>query len=154
MPVACPFFMPMGKIAGGSWLHAARLPLGDGWSGHCTAPGHDGEIPREDELRELCNLGYAEGCRRLPQERPWDSIRFGARTLDDGVDSANSGRIQLRYVCERQHRPADHGTLTFDVARACCEQPHQDSRLQRMAECFLTSYMEKRKAGKATPAAS
>jgi hypothetical protein len=154
MPVACPFFMPMEKMQGASWLHAARLPLGAGWSGHCTAPGHDGEIPPEDELREFCNLGYAERCRRLPPERPWDSIRFGARTLDGGVENANGGGVQIRYVCERQHLPADHGTLTFNVAGACCEQPHPDSRLQRMAECFLASYLEKRKAREAMPAAS
>jgi hypothetical protein len=152
--VACPFFMPMEKIGGGLWLHAARLPLGGGWSGFCTAPGHDGETPSENELREFCNLGYAERCGRLPPERPWDSVRFGARTMDGNAENGSSGRIQVRYVCEREHRPAEHGTLTFDVERACCEQPHSDSRLQRMAECFLASYLERRKSREMTRPAS
>jgi hypothetical protein len=152
--VACPFFMPTEKLENGPWLHASRLPLGGGWSGLCTATGHHGETPTEDELRDFCNLGYAERCRRLPTERPWDSVRFGARALDGDVENVNSGRIQIRYVCERDHRPAEHGTLTFDVARAACEKPHSDSRVQRMAECFLASYLEKRKSREVTRAAS
>ncbi len=152
--MACPFFMPMEKIESGSWQHAARLPLGGGWSGVCTAPSHNGETPSENELREFCNLGYAERCGRLPPERPWDSVRFGARALDCDAASSNDGRIQIRYVCERGHRPVEDGTLIFDTARACCELPHADSRVQRMAECFLASYLEKKKAREVTRAAS
>lgn len=141
--MACPFFMPVEKLENGSWLHAGRLPLGCGWSGLCTAPGHEGDSPSQDELREFCNLGYAEGCAKLPRERAWDSVRFAARTVDG--DSGNSGRIQVRYVCERGHRPAEHGLLEFDPAATRWEQSHPDGRVQRMAECFLESYVEKRK---------
>jgi hypothetical protein len=143
--VACPFFMPVERLENGSWLHVARLPLGCGWSGHCTAPGHDGEVPSQDELQELCNLGYAEGCVRLPQERAWDSVRFAARTVCSERKSGTSQRIQVRYVCERGHRPAEHGMLEFHVEQARWQQVHRDERVQRMAECFLASYVEKRK---------
>jgi hypothetical protein len=86
--VACPFFMPVEKLENGAWLHPGRLPLGCGWSGQCTAPGHAGEVPSQEELREFCNLGYAEGCGRLPRERAWDSVRFAARTVSgDGGDA-------------------------------------------------------------------
>jgi hypothetical protein len=147
--VACPFFMPVEKLENGNWLHAGRLPLGCGWSGQCTAPGHEGEVPSHEELREFCNLGYAQGCGRLPQERVWDSVRFAARTV--GGEGAGGGSVQVRYVCERQHRPAEHGVLEFD-AEARCVVPHRDGRVQRMVECFLESYIEKRKKPEAMPA--
>jgi hypothetical protein len=146
--VACPFFMPVEKLENGTWLHAGRLPLGSGWSGQCTAPGHEGESPSHDELREFCNLGYAEGCGKLPRERAWDSVRFAART-SGGEGNRAAGRIQIRYVCERGHRPAEHGTLEFDAAEGQCVEPHRDSRVQRMAECFLESFLEKKKAREA-----
>jgi hypothetical protein len=151
--VACPFFLPMEKLAEGAWLHAERLPLGCGWSGHCTAPGHEDKAPTHEELKEFCNLGYAEGCRWLPSERVWDSIRFGARSRSDGKNGSG-GRIGVRYVCERGHRPVEHGELEFDVGELRWETRHPDSRLQRMAECFLTSYLEKKKNREAVRAAS
>lgn len=107
------------------------------------APGHQGEVPLQEELRNHCNLGYAEGCARLPKERAWDSVRFGARTLNDG--NSAGGCIQVRYVCERGHRPAQHGILEFVVAQSGWRERHSDNRVQRMAECFLESYIQKRK---------
>ncbi len=148
--MACPFFMPTEKLESGSWLHAGRLPLGCGWSGQCTASGYAGEVPTAEELRDFCNLGYAEGCGRLPREREWDSVRFGARTVSDMNGTA--ARIQILYICERAHRPAGQGTLEFDLAAGRWEHPHGDSRVQRMAECFLESYIEKRKRQEMTRA--
>ncbi len=144
--MACPFFMPMEKFENGQWPHVARLPLGCGWSGHCTAPGHENEAPSQEELRDFCNLGYAEKCSRLPQERMWDSVRFSARTL--GAGSNGSGdRIQVRYVCERAHLPAEHGFLECDAVGGLWPKRHEDGRIQRMAECFLAAYLEKRRTG-------
>ena len=148
--MACPFFMPVEKLENGAWLHPGRLPLGCGWSGQCTAPGHAGEVPSQEELREFCNLGYAEGCGRLPQERMWDSVRFAARTVSS--DGGNGGRVQVHYVCERGHRPAEHGVLEFDPVESRWVELHRDSRVQRMAECFLESYIEKRNKPEAMPA--
>jgi hypothetical protein len=150
--VACPFFMPVERLESGIWLHAKRLPLGCGWSGQCTAPGHEGETPSQEELGEFCNLGYAEGCCRLPGERVWDSVRFAARSV--GGENGTGGRIQIRYVCERGHRPADHGMLEFDPVGARWEPSHPDSRVQRMAECFLESYVENRNVREVTRAAA
>jgi hypothetical protein len=152
--VACPFFMPVERLENGNWLHAERLPLGGGWSGHCTAPEHEGETPSHDELREFCNLGYAESCARLPRERKSDSVRFAARRSGSDAENRTGGRIQIRYVCERAHRPAEHGTLEFDAFETRWVEPHSDSRLQRMAECFLESYVEKKKRQEITRAAS
>jgi hypothetical protein len=132
----------MDKVVNGAWAHAGRLPLGCGWSGQCTAPGHEGEIPSPQDLQEFCNLGYAAGCARLPAERSWDSIRFGARSV---ASEAVGENIQIRYICECGHLPAEHGILEFAASTAQCERPHRDSRLQRMAECFVETYLEKRK---------
>ncbi len=150
--MACPFFMPMEKLENGSWPHASRLPLGGGWSGRCTAPGHENTAPSPDDLREYCNLGYAANCGRLPPERAWDSIRFGARTVPTDEKNLTGGQIQVRYVCERNHLPVEHGTLTFDAVSTHWEFRHSDDRVQRMAECFLASYMEKRKKREVNPA--
>jgi hypothetical protein len=72
------------------------------------------------------------------------------------VSDGNGDRtsIQVRYVCERGHRPAEHGLLEFEPAEARWQQKHHDNRVQRMAECFLESYMEKRKSQGAPPAAA
>lgn len=152
--MACPFFMPIEKLENGPWLHPARLPLGCGWSGHCTAPGHENESPSHDELRDLCNLGYADGCTRLPRERIWDSVRFGARTLGTGAENGRCKSIQVRYVCERGHLPVENGFLVFDAAETRWANPHTDRRIQRMAECFLASYLERRKNQEVTQATS
>ncbi|MGA8212435.1 MAG: hypothetical protein WB799_02495 [Candidatus Sulfotelmatobacter sp.] len=152
--MACPFFMPVERLDNGTWLHAGRLPLGCGWSGRCTAPGHEGETPSQEELREFCNLGYAEGCGRLPRERKWDSVRFAARTVGRDAEDGTGARIQIRYVCERGHRPAEHGVLEFDAFEARWVEPHRDGRVQRMAECFLESFLAKKKRHEVTQAAA
>jgi hypothetical protein len=151
--VACPFFMPIEKLENGAWPHPARLPLGCGWEGHCTAPGHEGEIPERETLEQLCNLGYAGSCSRLPQDRPWDAVRFaitvqedgdGRRDVLDGKNGSPISTIQLHYVCERAHRPVEHGKLSFDAGGAGWLQRHPDARVQRMAECFLESCQARR----------
>ena len=152
--MACPFFIPTEKLEGGTWLHASRLPLGCGWSGNCTAPGHEGEAPSQEELRDFCNLGYADGCARLPRQRTWDSVRFGARTLANDGANESARRIHVRYVCERDHRPVEHGFLEFHADEARWVNPHSDHRVQRMAECFLATYLEGRKSQEAKPAAA
>ena len=56
--------------------------------------------------------------------------------------------IQVRYICERGHLPAEHGILEFDSAANAWTKAHVDRRVQRMAECFLAVYLERRKAGR------
>jgi hypothetical protein len=97
-------------------------------------------------------MGYAEGCGRMPRDRMWDSVRFAARTVGVDGESRNSGRIQIRYVCENGHRPAESGVLVFDVVKAQWVEQHRDGRVQRLAECFLESYAEKRKRQEVTRA--
>jgi hypothetical protein len=135
--VACPFFMPSSKLDDGGWLHPSRLPLGAGWSGHCCAPGHEGAEPTNQELRELCNLGYAAGCTRLPEARPHDAVRFS-------VARDRGAQLEVWFVCEARHRPAGHGILEYDLALDQWTSSHPDPRIQKMAECYLQSYLARR----------
>jgi hypothetical protein len=133
--VACPYFMPVERLDGG-WIHPARLPLGGGWSGHCTAPGHEGEVPGEQQLRQCCNLGYASACCFRPPEPQYDSVRFAVtREADD--------RVVLCYVFEKQHQPGEHGTVEYSK-NAGWIRPHPDRCTQKMAECYLDSYFTRK----------
>jgi hypothetical protein len=129
--------MPTSKLDDGGWLHPSRLPLGGGWSGHCSAPGHEGAVPADEELRELCNLGYAAGCPRLPKERTSDAVRFSI-TRDRGA------QLLLGFVCESGHRPAAYGMLEYDASTERWISSHSDARIQKMAECYLQSYLLRR----------
>src|SRR5262250_1084480 len=115
--LACPYFMPTHKAENITWIHPARLPLGAGWMGYCTAPGFEHQLPTDDQLREGCNLGYAASCPRRPLESQWDSIRFG-------VIRECSQQLELRFVCEKNHLPADHGMLEYDAATSRWSATH------------------------------
>jgi len=124
--------MPTERTDDLAWIHPSRLPLGTGWTGHCTAPGHEGEVPSDHQIRDCCNLGYASACPFRPVEREFDSIRFAILRETDQ-------HIMVCYVLEKDHLPAQHGTLAYDKASACL-QSHPDPRLHKMAECYLASY--------------
>jgi len=135
--MACPFFMPTTKLEDGGWLHPSRLPLGAGWNGQCSASGHEGDEPAVEELREFCNLGYALRCPRLPQQRSCDAVRFAvARDL--------GSQLCIGYVTESAHRPVSHGSLEFDVVEKRWTSLHDDAKLQKMAECYVESYLLRR----------
>jgi len=130
--------MPVKRMDDGGWMHPARLPLGGGWSGHCTAPGHEGALPEEQQLRDCCNLGYAHACSFRPAEPQYDSIRFGVtREIDE--------RVVVCYVFEKQHQPGEHGIIEFSRTSGWVH-PHPDQRVQKMAECYLDSYLMRKNA--------
>jgi len=135
--VACPFFMPTSKLEDGGWLHPSRLPLGGGWHGQCCSPGHEGFEPTTEVLREFCNLGYAARCPRLPIQRTADAVRFSV-ARDAGI------QLRLSFAYELNHRPAGHGILEYDLALGQWIGTHPDSRIQRMAECYLEAYLSRR----------
>jgi hypothetical protein len=135
--------MPVEKLEG-TWPHPSRLPLGCGWRGHCTAPGHENETPASDVLESFCNLGYASGCSWAPQDRAWDAVRFAVVAPTEVDDRRESTGIRVIYVCERNHRPVERGELEFDLQGSQWLRRHEDARLQKMAECFLGSFLQKR----------
>jgi hypothetical protein len=127
--VACPFFMPEQRLDS-DWPFPQRLPLGAGWAGTCTAPGHEGTRPSDEELKSGCNLGYAKSCTRLPAERHADAVRFSLGEERDGV-------LRVLFVCERDYLPAGHGQMLYQIATGSWLQAHDDPRVQRMAECYV-----------------
>ena len=135
--MACPYFIPTERLAGGAWPHPSRLPLGAGFSGHCGANGTTQAV--DDARLHDCNLGYARGCPHLPDERPWDAVRFGIITDRDGT-------LRVCYICETACRPTDHGTLSYELATARWTAEHRDAGLQRLAECYVASYLLRRTA--------
>jgi len=52
--------------------------------------------------------------------------------------------IRVDYVCERAHLPVAHGELEFDFQQSAWTRRHEDKRVQKMAECFLESYLRKK----------
>lgn len=135
--LACPFFFPEHRLEDGRWLHPARLPLGNGWTGRCYAPGYEGHLPSDEELHRFCNLGYAAGCPRLPKERSSDAVRFSvARDCRE--------RIVLLFVFESAHLPAGHGSLEYDCVQNKWISTHPEPRIQQMAQCYLDSYLLRR----------
>lgn len=121
------------------WIHPSRLPLGAGWDGDCTAHGIAATIPAGDQLAH-CNLGYASDCPRLPKERKWDAVRFAVAT-------EHESRVCLAYVCERNHLPSEHGRLEYNLLLSRWLSSHTDPRIQKMAECFLDSWLAKSRRG-------
>ena len=150
--MTCPYFMPVERMENGNWPHPSRLPLGCGWKGHCTAPGHEQQVPSQDILEAFCNLGYASSCTWAPAQREWDSVRFAviaplgqsARGKSEITSDEPARTLRLTYVCEREHRPVEHGELEFAVEANSWPKPHPDARIQKMAECFLESYLKKK----------
>lgn len=134
--MACPFFMPEQRFDS-DWPFPQRLPLGAGWTGVCTAPGHEGSRPSDEELKSGCNLGYAKGCQRIPAERPADAVRFALGEESDGI-------VRVLFACERAFLPASNGVLLYDKVSGQWNQKHENACVQRMAECYLQAQKERR----------
>ena len=149
--MACPYFMPVAKLENGNWPHPARLPLGSGMerSLHGSWPRRRNSGARcsggilQSGIRQRLQLvaaGASRGMRCDSRSRRRPSLAEPGTRCRRG-----SARILLlRYVCERNHRPVEHGDLEFDLSRATWLRRHDDARIQKMAECFLESYLKKK----------
>ena len=56
-------------------------------------------------------------------------------------------RVSLQLVLETSHLPAGNWVLEYDRTTNHWIASHPDRRIQRMAECFLQSFLEKRGSG-------
>lgn len=80
----------------------------------------------------------------MPGERASDAVRFSiARDL--------GSEIALCFVTEHAHVPVTHGLLTYDAGSQVWTRVHPDVRIQKMAECYLDSYLSRRMQNGATP---
>jgi hypothetical protein len=122
--------MPVARLERGDWIHAPRLPLGDPYRGVCHALESEPFEPSESEQRELCNCGYARGrCNRLPENAP-DAVRFS-------ITGDADGRVQIVWVIEKDHSPAEFGTLEYAGGRLSSAGP----LLAAQANAFINSYL-------------
>jgi hypothetical protein len=133
--VACPYFFPSEKCVTITWAFPRRLPLGAGFGGTCTA-GPEPVTPVDAELKDLCNLGYASQCSRMPANRSADAVRFA-------IAREAGGKIMVHYACELAHAPAEHGQLEYDNTSQKWMVTHADACIQRQAECYLAGYLER-----------
>ena len=118
---------------------SAILPLGDAWSGTCRARTGPPQSPGEEQLRHLCNFGYARGrCDRFPlQDAGSDAVRFTIAG-DDGSS------LRIYYVEERDHHPFAHGPLEYLLAgRGFLDKPKSEI-LARQAEAYAESYLRRK----------
>ena len=134
--MTCPFFMPTERADDIAFQHPSRLPLGASWRGSCLASSHEQETLSTAEL-ESCNLGYAKSCPRLPKERVCDAVRFAV--VNESQDS-----VSLKFVLEKAYLPTSHGVLAYDRNTKRWVPPHSDLSIQKKAECFLQSYLDRK----------
>jgi hypothetical protein len=127
--------MPIERADDIAFPHPARLPLGSSWRGRCVAPGHEHATLNNVEL-ESCNLGYAKSCARLPKERACDAVRFA-------VINESRETIALQFVLEKAYLPISYGVLGYDRLSKSWASPHSDLSVQRKAECFLQTYLDR-----------
>lgn len=158
--MACPYFIPAEVHERQLWPHRERLPLGDGFAGHCGA--HAPELRCNDEtLRLHCNLGYAgsnagsnaagsnegrdagrdagssaasqAGCVHLPADRAFDAIRFL-------VQRQSPSLLRVQFACEQAHRPAFSGELRYDQCLKTWLEP-PDTRLLKLATAAVRAWI-------------
>ena len=141
--MACPFFMPSGwdenaRLDQNAWIQAPRLPLGDPYRGVCHARPTDLFIPLESAQRDLCNCGYVRGrCDRFPDDSAGDAIRFS-------ITGDQEDRVRLVYIIERNHSPAEHGNLEYEVGAAQLSSVPTSGLLEHQARAFIASYLRRR----------
>ena len=86
----------------------------------------------------MCNCGYARGrCDRFPGDGAADAVRFSI--TEDTPD-----KLLVVYVVEKDHAPAEFGTLEYGVADSRLEGPHISDVLVQQARAFLESYLSRR----------
>jgi hypothetical protein len=111
--------------------------LGDAFGGTCHAQPSELTQPTEPRQRELCNCGYARGrCDRFPGGDA-DAVRFS-------VTGDTPSQLSLIYVVEKDHAPAEFGTLQYSVDGALLEGPNIGEVRVQQARAFLQSYLRRR----------
>ena len=139
--MACPFFVPSRRLEIAGWVRPPRFPLGDPFGGACHAQPAEIVEPPEARQRELCNCGYARGrCDRFPGDSAGDAVRFS-------VTEDIASKVSVVYIVEKDHAPAEHGTLEYLIEDARLDGPPISDILVQQALAFLESYLDRR-AGK------
>lgn len=128
--MACPYFVPMQRLADNQLVESWKMPLGGVFAGECRVTGVEPWRPGEERLRSCCNTGYAAGrCDRFPADAVADIVRW---LMVEEWD----GGARLRYVFEKDHHPAGQGLIDL---------PSQDDiALAAQAQSYFKSYLERK----------
>ena len=133
--MACPFFAPSRRLENTVWVRPPRYPLGDLFSGTCHASASNLTEGHHDEC---CNFGYARGrCDRFPGGAAADAVRFS-------VTDDTPTKLLVVYVVEKDHAPAEHGTLEYAIDESLLNGPKISNILAQQARAFLESYLRRR----------
>jgi len=84
-------------------------------------------------------MGYAAKCTRLPVQRQFDAVRFS-------IASDRNQHLMVSCVGESAHLPVEHKQLEFDASQMQWIEMHPDPRIQKLAECYIQSYLQRRTA--------
>ena len=150
--MACPYFMPVAKLENG----AGRIPPG------CPSDVVGADIARHPATKDSCLTGQCSNpsatsdtpVAALVARRTRRGMRSGSRfqrppistrekSLQD-VLMSRSVRFASSTFASARHLPVSHGELEFDLLQASWLHKHDDLRMQKMAECFLESYLKKK----------
>jgi hypothetical protein len=74
-------------------------------------------------------------CVHLPAKREYDAVRFQ-------IARGESGRLRVQFACERDHRPALCGELSYDRAAGNWIVP-PDERLISLAGAAVRAWIER-----------
>jgi len=133
--VACPYFLPEGKLETGPGTHAPRLPLGAAFQGVCLAQPGEPHTPPEQHQQELCNCGYARGrCERFPVDSAADAVRFSV------IEDTRAG-LRLVYIFEKDHAPSEFGPIEFSIADHEFCIPAPNPIVARQVTVFIEAYL-------------
>ena len=93
--------------------------------------------PALDELRTLCNHGYARGkCARFPMAAEGDALRFS-------IISDKGGTLDLVFVVEQNYSPLRHRVIRFQDMRIE-GLPPEDHAAAAQARLFIQSYLDRK----------
>lgn len=132
--MACPFFYPTQHLVD---RQTRPMPLGDIYAGECRAQS-GGYHPSAEQLRSLCNLGYArQDCPRFPDTAGPDAVRFA-------MAEETPETLRIDFVREKDHHPLENGHLEYSVAEKHIAPPHEDPILNRLAETYAESHLRRK----------
>jgi hypothetical protein len=133
--MACPYFYPVEPQTSPGSAPRIPLPLGDLWAGECRATPLHPCRPGDDDLRPLCNFGYARGkCGHFPASPHGpDAVRFT-------ISGDQGGLLRIYFVIERDHHPFAHGPLEYSTALGAFAAPPEGDNLERQACAYVESY--------------
>ncbi len=155
--LACPYSsMPVSRlekmVLG---LHPARLPLGGGWCGQCTAPGHEGEIPSQAVLEAFSATSdmpaVVTGRRRSVSGTPCDSP--SAPPESSPYAPIRPAPLLFRLascfctVCLANGATGPSSTATLNSTcpgQLGSKAASRTYAFRRWRECFLESYLKKK----------